>query len=292
MSLIYNDNTRNKINSFYNKIYSLWDSKQNQSYLGLIIVFSFLISILVIHLNIIGLLPGFLSYYVSTNHFVAIEVSFIILLFFEVLSLIFVLPKSFSRSLLKQFEILSLILLRDSFKEFKYISEPINWQNTTENIYQMLSHAFGALVIFGFILLIKRKQKHRDYTYTKVNKERFITIKRLVSITLLFIFTYLIIDDLYLYVKGLDAFKFFETFYTILIFADILIVLLSLRYSYSYPVLFRNSGFAFATVLIRLALTAPVYVNSIIGIIAVVFTLILTIIYSNYSLKDNEEITY
>jgi len=289
MTFIYNDNTRKRINYFYNKIYQIWDNKQNQSYLGLLIVFSFIISLIVIHLNKIGYLPDFLSPFVSTNHFVAIEVSFVILLFFEVLSLIFVLPKSFSRSLLKQFEILSLILLRDSFKEFKYISEPINWQNTTESIYQMLSHAFGALVIFGFILLIKRKQKHRDYTYTKVNKERFITIKRLVSITLLFIFTYLMIDDLYLYVKGLDSFRFFETFYTILIFADILIVLLSLRYSYSYPVLFRNSGFAFATVLIRLALTAPVYINSIIGIVAVIFTLVLTIIYSNYSLKNIDE---
>ena len=288
MSFVYNDNIREKINIFYNKINDVWDSKQNQSYLGLIIVFSFLISIFVIHLNKIGWLPDSVSGYVSKNHFVAVEVSFVILLFFEVLSLVFVLPKSFSRSLLKQFEILSLILLRDSFKEFKYITEPVNWENAASNIYQMLSHAFGALIIFGFILLIKRKQKHRDFTYTIVNRNRFITIKKLISIVLLLIFAFLVVDDLYLYVRGLNSFKFFETFYTILIFADILLVLLSLRYSYSYPVLFRNSGFAFATVLIRIALTAPVFFNAIIGVVAVVFTLLLTIIYSNYSIKNEK----
>ena len=38
-----------------------------------------------------------------------------------------------------------------------------------------------------------------------------------------------------------------EPFYTLLVFADILVVLLSMRYSASYQVVFRNSGLAVAT---------------------------------------------
>ena len=46
---------------------------------------------------------------------------------------------------------------------------------------------------------------------------------------------------------------FFEQFYTVLIFADILVVLLALRHSFAYDLVLRNSGFAAATVLIRLS---------------------------------------
>ncbi len=77
--------------------------------------------------------------------------------------------------------------------------------------------------------------------------------------------------------------SFFEIFYTILIFADVLIVLISLRYSVAYPVVFRYFGFAVATVLIRLALTAPRVVDAGLGVIATVFAIALTWVYNRTS---------
>jgi hypothetical protein len=50
------------------------------------------------------------------------------------------------------------------------------------------------------------------------------------------------------------------------IVTDVLIMLISLGYSGSYPVVFRSFGFAVATVLIRLALMAPPYVNALLGL--------------------------
>ena len=70
---------------------------------------------------------------------------------------------------------------------------------------------------------------------------------------------------------------FFETFYTVIVFADVLIVLLSLRYSASYHVVFRNSGLAVATVLLRVALAAPPFYNAALGLAAALFALGLTI---------------
>lgn len=162
----------------------------------------------------------------------------------------------------------------------------MNVENISNYMYHMLSNAFGALIIFGGILIIKKIQKHRDYTKNKWDKERFIQLKKVVAFVLVVIFSFLALDDLYLFFSGESTFKFFQTFYSVLVFSDIFIVLVSLRYNHSYIVLFRNSGFAFATVLLRVALTAPVYINSVIGIVAVLFTLLLTYIYSNYNLKE------
>ena len=276
----------NIIAKFYEKLESVWESRNNMKFIGTITVFGYLLSLLLIQLNIWGFIPESLSGYVHSNYFDAIGVAFYLLLFFEVVGLVFVLPRSFSGSLIKQFEILSLILLRHAFEEFKFIGDIINLDNISNYMYHMLSNAFGALIIFGGILLIKKLQKHRDYTNNKRDKERFIQLKKVVAFGLIGIFTFLAFDDLILLFSGENTFKFFKTFYSVLVFSDIFIVLVSLRYNHSYIVLFRNSGFAFATVLLRVALTAPVYINAAIGIIAILFTLLLTYIYSNYSLKE------
>jgi hypothetical protein len=73
---------------------------------------------------------------------------------------------------------------------------------------------------------------------------------------------------------------YFEIFYTLLIFADVLIVLVSMRYSIAYPIVFRYFGFAVATVLIRLALTAPRFVDAGLGITAALFAVALTWVYN------------
>ena len=61
---------------------------------------------------------------------------------------------------------------------------------------------------------------------------------------------------------------FFSVFYTVLIFSDIFIVLLSHTYQPAFHSVFRNSGFALATLLIRFALAAPAYYAPAIGIAA------------------------
>jgi hypothetical protein len=57
------------------------------------------------------------------------------------------------------------------------------------------------------------------------------------------------------------------------VFADVLMVLMSLRYSSAYHVVFRNSGLAVATVLLRLALAAPAYWSALLGLAAALFAL-------------------
>ncbi len=276
-------------NFLFDNLEKYWESRFNLRWLGTIIVVSFLVSLAMVELNNYNFLPNGISKYFSDNHFIAVEIAFILLLFFEVIGLVLVLPKSFAGSLIKQFEIISLILLRNAFKEFKYFEEPIIWDNISENVYHMVSDAFGAVLIFGGILIIKSLQKHRDITKSDIEKTNFISFKKLISLGLLVIFTYLAVLDIKLFLNHEFTFKFFATFYTVLVFTDILVVLVALRYSFSYVVLFRNSGFAIATILLRIALTAPVYYNAALGILTILFVMLLTYIYSRYSINCENE---
>lgn len=266
----------------YDILEKKWDSTINQRYLGSILVFSFIILLAFIELNRQGIFGPFFQTILPTNHFVAIEVSFNVLLLFEVISLIFVIAKSFSRSLAKQFEIYSLILLRQAFKEFGHFSEPITWDQISGPFYHIIANAAGALIIFTLLGLFLYHQKHHPITADKDNKVRFIYTKKLISLFLLLVLSSISFYDFILWVRGADTFPFFRTFYTVLIFTDVLIVLISLRYSYNYPVVFRNSGYALATLLIRISLTAPAFINIAIGVFAAVFMIALTFAYDIY----------
>ena len=89
-------------------------------------------------------------------------------------------------------------------------------------------------------------------------------------------------DALVTFVATAESPPVFPTFYTILIFDDFLLVLISLRYTATYHLLFRNSGFALVTLLIRVALSSPPYVNVALGVIAALFCLGLVWAYNRF----------
>ncbi len=272
----------------FNKIEGYWESRYNYRISGNIIVLAFLISLVIIQLNLWGALPAAVSSIIPKNHFAAIQLAFTLLLMVEIVSLVLTLPRSVSSSMLKQFEILSLILLRQAFKEFGEFPDPVDWTKMAKPVFHVMSDAGGALVLFLFIVLIARFQRHKRITKTAEEQFRFVKVKKFVAILLMFFLIAFGIFDLILYLRHDQPFDYFQTFYTVLIFSDILIVLVSLRYSYSYPVVFRNSGFALATVIIRLALSAPPYINALLGITAAIFVFVLVLIYNGLSFKDQD----
>ena len=69
---------------------------------------------------------------------------------------------------------------------------------------------------------------------------------------------------------------FFENVYTILIFADILMVLVAQRFLPNFQALFRNSGYVIATLLMRISFAAPAYFDTLVGVIAAGYALLLT----------------
>lgn len=257
----------------------LWEDVIMKRAAGSILVLAYLAVILLIEINRQGLLPDPMGESLPVNHFYAVEVAFTLLLFTEVVSLIFGLTRSFSRSIGIQLEILSLILLRDTFKKFTDFSEPLEWEQIVDYVGPMIADALGALTIFLILGLYYRMQKSRPITADEVEQAEFISYKKLIALGLVFVFALIGIVDLYRLLAGLETYPFFESFYTVLIFTDVLMVLLSLRYSNSFAVTFRNFGFAVVTVFIRLALIAPTLESVALGIGTAFFALAMSYAY-------------
>ena len=231
-----------------------------------------------------------LGYYQSKfqNPFFSIEIVFTLLLIVELFGLIFVLPQSVAKSVSKQFELLSLIFLRDGFKEFSHIGSNFSWEHMKESLIPMVVYGFGAIIIFSLISVTGTLQKRYKLTSTEDDQIQFIRLKKLLAILLLIAFAAVGYNDLKTLIYTGSYLHSFQTFYTVLIFSDIIIVLIALRYTLNYYRIFRYSAFVLATILIRISLSADTYYNVAIGVVACLFVLALTIAY-NYFLKDTSQ---
>lgn len=277
---MYNSRLIKSTVRFFDTISEKWNSRSFMKLLGSILVIFYLLALVMIELQRQGMLSSFLGF-IPSNHFKSIELAFTLLLLFEVVELVLSLEKSVSQSMHIQLEILSLILLRSAFKVVGDFPEVITISAIKEDVLYMFADAFGALLIFIGVLLIKRFEKSLSICRTEDGLQSFVTIKKLLALLLLLIFAVFIVFDIYYFITDKEpVFDFFHAFYTVLIFSDVLVVFISLRYSDSYLVLFRNSGFALGTVLIRLALNASSPFSMLLGLAATLFVLGLVYFYN------------
>ncbi len=263
----------------FDPLHQFYEQEKVHRKISILLVLFFISSLLVIELNRQHLLPNPLADMVPGNHFHAISGAFTVILILEVISLIFVLPCSFSRSVGKQFEILALILMRNAFKELSHFQEPVTFVGNEQSILYILSDGFGAVLIFallGVYYLLQSKtsddQDSLDDLYS------FVAAKKGIALVLLASFVYMGINALYGTLTGDIQGDFFHDFYTLLIITDILVVLVAQCFHPSFYSIFRNSGFALSTMIIRLALVAPVYFNVLLGLAAIILTILLTVI--------------
>lgn len=270
------------INRAFDRIRDYWEGHTSKSIVAALILASYLLGLVVIELGRRGLLPQNLGHLVPRSHYAAINVAFTFLLYVELVDLVLGLARSVSRSMGKQFEIFSLILLRESFKDFSALPEPLHWPASTEAFFHILSSAFGALLIFTVLFFFYRMLQHPPITINDKENFSFITTKKAIALLLLMVFGIMgVLHFFQVFENGSDN-EFFATFYTILVFCDVLIVLVSLRYSHAYPVIFRNSGFALASVMLRLGLAAPPYYNACLGVGAMLYILGLNAVYNRF----------
>ncbi len=271
-----------RIDTLFNSLEHFWEHKRTKRTAANVLIITFLGALTLIELGRQGWLPGAFAEIIPSSHYYAINIAFSMLLGLEVIGLVFSLANSVSDSVGKQFEILSLILLRQSFEEFVYFNEPLVWVETSKPVLHILSNAAGGLLIFLLLGLYYKLQQHRVIAQSSVTTADFIASKKLVSLFLLLIFIGIGVTDLSLYLTAQPIYDFFAIFYTALVFSDVLLVLVSLRYSSRYEILFRNSGFAVATVVVRLALTAPPFFNVLLGVGAMVFAIGITFAYNGF----------
>lgn len=271
-------------NQIFDFLKNLLESQRVNKIISTSLTLVFIISLIIGYLSSHHYLNlGSFSPYFS-NPFFAIEIAFTLLLIVELLSLVFILPRSVARSVGKQFELLSLIFIRSGFKEFGHLHD-FNWVTIPIQLYHMFAYAFAALIIFVIMGFNYKMQMHKQLKVSENDQLEFVHAKKVLALLLILAFIFIGLQDLYhLFSTGVYLHSF-DKFYGVLIFSDIIIVLIALRYTMSYYRIFRYSAFVLATIFIRLALTTEMYFNIILGISAAIFVLLLTISY-NYFLKS------
>lgn len=221
----------------------------------------------------------------------AIYTPFSIILVYEIYLLVVNLPRSFTNSVSKQFEIISLILIRRIFADIPQIDLKANWLNTPENL-QLICDVFGVLILFYLIFLFNKGRLRLPKKPLNPNIKNFVCSKKAVSLILLPILIITSFFSVYYWISELISNNtssdinsiFYNEFFTILILADVFILLLSFQYTERYSQLIRNTGFVICTILIRLSFGVYGLTNVILIISSVAFGLLILTI---YNLEEN-----
>ena len=271
---IFSENNRKKIESF-----TIWSAS---------IGFIFHLSLVLLNNNSIINIGN--ESLLLTNPISAIYTPFSIILYYEIFLLIFYLPRSFTTSILKQFEIISLIVIRRIFYDIPKLDlESNNWFENTDNL-QITYDLICILILFFLIYLFNYVKTNIDIKKTK-NIDKFIDSKKIISVLLIPVMIVLFTIGLYnWYSIGISTNfassfyyvneVFYNTFFSILIIADVFILLLSFLYTERYSQIMRNTGFIICTILIRLSFSSTGLTNLLLIISSVLFGLLILKIYS------------
>ena len=271
---IFSENNRKKIESF-----TIWSAS---------IGFIFHLSLVLLNNNLIIDIGN--ESLLLTNPISAIYTPFSIILYYEIFLLIFYLPRSFTTSILKQFEIISLIVIRRIFYDIPKLDlESNNWFENADNL--QITYDLICILILFFLIYLFNYVKTNIVVKKGKNIDKFIDSKKIISVLLIPVMIVLFIIGLYnWYSIGIStnfasSFYyvneiFYNTFFSILIIADVFILLLSFLYTERYSQIMRNTGFIICTILIRLSFSSTGLTNLLLIISSVLFGLLILKIYS------------
>ena len=226
-----------------------------------------------------------------TNPISAIYTPFSIILYYEIFLLIFFLPRSFTTSILKQFEIISLIIIRRIFYDIPKLDlESSDWFSNPDNL-QIIYDLICILTLFFLIYLFNYVKSSIINKKAIKNIDKFIDSKKIISVILIPVMLVLFAIGIFdWYTIGLTSNfaisfyyvneVFYNTFFSILIIADVFILLLSFLYTERYSQIMRNTGFIICTILIRLSFSSTGLTNLLLIVSSVLFGLLILKIYS------------
>ena len=285
----------NFLDRTFDTIFSSNNRKKIERYTLFASILGFIIHLILIYINNYNILNIGFSGSLLNDPISAIYTPFSIILFYETYLLIFYLPRSFTTAISKQFEIISLIVIRKIFSDIPKINLDANWLESSANL-QLIYDLFGIIILFFLIYLFNLRLEKNPVKPITDNIKRFISTKKGVSIILLPLLIIMAIYsvsnwiyELYLVNENIISGGFldinsifYNEFFTILILADVFILLLSFQYTEKYSQLIRNTGFVICTILIRLSFASKGLTNILLIVSSVVFGLIILRIYQAF----------
>ena len=188
---------------------------------------------------------------------------FSILLVYEVYQLTRTIPDSFSSSVGKQYEIATLLVVRDILKRLSEVESSEDWEISSDLGFLLVECAAFLALFYTSLTYFRISEKSTKSGEMSGDIAVFVEAKRLVANFMLIVF---LITAAYSFVTWIASVQdgggsvsrviFFLDFFTFLILADILILLISYWFYTDFGNLARNTGFVLSTVIIRVAISS------------------------------------
>jgi hypothetical protein len=286
-------------NTIFAKLLSEEARKKSELVIVIIAIASFLLHLLLIFLVDLKVVAfdGYKELF--NNPVAAIYTPFSFILIYEVYLLIYYLPKSTTTYIGKQYEIMTLIVIRRIFKDLSQLQLTPDWFKVPSDL--LLTYdLIATMILFLLILLfyrLNRKSETNSEAPIQVSPEiaQFIKMKTLIAKCLVPIFVMLafyslgqwIYDSFFSANQNVASIQdvnkiFFDTCFTILILTDVLLLLISFLHTDKFNTVIRNSGFIISTILIKLSFGIEGLLNIILIVVAVLFGVIILAIHNQF----------
>lgn len=288
-----------KFEILYQKLLSDKTKKKIEKVILKIAISSFLVHLTLIYLVDFGIISLNSHAELLKNPIAAIYTPFSFILVYEVYLLVYYLPKSITNYISKQYEIITLIIIRRLFKDLSTLSLSSDWFKIKYNL-QFTYDLIASVLLFFLINLfyIKSKKRFRDEHANEHQIKSlaiFIKIKKVLATSLvpvlflvaIYSFINWLISVIYPITNNIVSFKnmnniFFEQFFTILIIADVILLLFSFFHTDEFHKVIRNSGFIISTILLRLSFSVSGLLNTVLIVSAIIYGLLILIIHNKF----------
>ena len=226
----------------------------------------------------------------------AVYTPFSIILFYEVIQLVFALAESHTAEVAKQYQIVSLIVVRRVFKDIGSFESFDHWLSETEAVKAVLLDMGGAVLMFVLVTGFTFLQRSAPKVSIKKDLKGFVELKKSIAVLLLAILSCLALLNIAVWLrlvpssalglpeilKNADLF-FFPLFFEFMIFTDVFILIASLAYYDKYEHFFRNAGFIISTLLLRISLSTPKPYDVGLGLLAMVYGTVILAVFCWFS---------
>jgi len=295
-----------KFEILYQKLLSDNTKKEIEKVVLRIAITSFFVHLVLIYLVDFGIISLNSNAELLKNPIAAIYTPFSFILVYEVYLLVYYLPKSITNYISKQYEIITLIIIRRLFKDLSTLSLSSDWFKIKYDL-QFTYDLIASVLLFFLINLFYIKSKKR-LTDDNINEdqikglERFIKIKKVLATSLvpvlflvaIYSFVNWMISIIYPVANNIVSFKninniFFEQFFTILIIADVILLLFSFFHTDEFHKVIRNSGFIISTILLRLSFSVSGLLNTVLIVSAIIYGLLILMIHNKFEVFINTQ---
>jgi hypothetical protein len=259
----------------------------------------------IVYLALLGLFAHLLLIYLSragfmiprlpldnTSYLAAVSTPFTIILFFELLLLIQSIPESITRSIGRQFEIISLITILGVFKDFSHLESTGAIDPADAAFRTLIIDFVGAVGMYLLVTVfyhIKSKRSPHARRNLPPGVLNYVFLKKSAALIMSVVFFMLVsfngwraLFDL-LGGRIFDIEIFFVQLFTLMIFSDVFLLVLSYLYTSHYELLFRNIGFVLSTVLIRFSLTIPKPYDVLLALTGMLLGIVICLIYNYFT---------